>query len=341
MKKLFLLLMIGAVAFNSDAQLSLTGTSYTQNFDNLTTSGIPTGWKVYNSATSSSLGTLDATYSNSTTWGAYYDTLDCPSDVFGTGFKNAASADNGPTMSTATCTVQEAQTNRAFAVRQSSGTSHPGYDPGASFALELANTSGDSSFSLAFNLQSLDSISTRVTIWTVDYGIGASPTSFTPVTTLPATLTTGGNTFSNQHVTATLPAAVNKQAQPVWIRISALTATTGSGNRATSGIDDFSLTWHTGSTTGVTNVSKVQTLSLTAIGQSTSDKITLAYSTEDETVYALSVYDLTGRVLHTQSINVQPGTQTVNIDGLHLKPGMYIAKMNNGNSSSIARFTIQ
>ena len=341
MKKIYLMLSFTALAFASNAQLTLTGTSYTQNFDALTTAGIPTGWRVYNTATATSLGTIDATYSNSTTWGAYYDTVDCPSDVFGTGFKNAASADGGSFLSSSTCSVQESQTNRAFAVRQSSATSHPGYDPGASFVLQLANTSADSAFNLSFELQTLDSISTRVTTWTLDYGVGATPTTFTPLTTSPASLTTGGNTFGSQTVTATLPAAMNKQSQPVWIRLSALAPTTGSGNRTTTGIDNFNLTWHTASTTAVTNVTAQPTLSLIALGAATSEKVVLEYNAEATGDYILAVYDLSGRMIHTETIAAKTGTQVITLSGLNLVPGMYIAKMFNNNSSSVTRIPVQ
>lgn len=340
MKKIVLLFALAVTAYTSHAQLTLTGTSYTQNFDALTTSGLPTGWKLYNSATSSSLGTIDATYGNSTTFGAYFDTTDCPADVYGTGFKNCASADNGPLSSMPTCTAQEGKPNRALGVRQSSATSHPGYDPGASFALELANTASDTGFTLSFHLQTLDSASPRVTTWVLDYGIGASPSVFTPIATTPSTLTTGGSTFNNQLVTAHLPSAINNQSGPVWIRISTLAGSTGSGNRTTTGIDDFMLAWN-GSTTGVTNVSAQHSLLLGVIGQSSPDKITLAYNAEEEGEYTLSIYDLTGRILHAETVNALAGTQTISINGLHLIPGMYIAKMNNGNCSSVARIAIQ
>jgi len=342
MKKVTLLFACIASAMASNAQLTLTGTSYTQNFDALGTTGIPSGWVVYNSATSTSLGTVDATFGTATDWGVYYDTTDCPSDVYGTGFKNCASADNGPLAMMTTCTLQEGQPNRALGVRQSSTTSHPGYDPGASFAFEMANTVGDSAFSLTFKLQSLDSASPRITTWTVDYGIGAAPTVFTPITTTPATLTTGGYSFNNQSVTATLPAAINQQSGPVWIRISALAPSTGSGNRTTTGIDDFDLTWSTATgSTGVTNVSAQQSLSLVVIGHSTTEKIRISSTVEEEGVYKLNILDLTGRVVYKETINAQAGNQIIDVNGLNLAPGMYVAKINNRSSSSVAKVIVQ
>jgi hypothetical protein len=344
MKKITLLFaIIVACVTTSNAQFTLTGTSYNQNFDAIG-SGLPSGWQLYTSATATSLGTADITYgTGSPTFGAYWDTTNCAPDVFGTGFKNSASADNGPSMSTATCDTQKIKTNRALAVRQSS--SLVGFDPGASFAFEVTNTAMDSAFTLSFELQTLDSMAPRVTTWTVDYGIGATPTAFTPVTTSPATLHTGGNTFGAQTVNVTMPAAINKQSQPVWFRVSTLSATTGSWIRTTSALDNFNLTWYTahvsGGSTAVANVSAQPVISLTTIGQATSDKITLSYSVETDGAYALDIYDLSGRILHTETVNAQAGTQSISINSLHLMQGMYIAKMHNSIVSSVARIAVQ
>ena len=351
MKRIALLFAIAVTSFAAQAQLTLTGTSYTQNFNSISPT-LPTGWFVYKTATATSLGTDDGSAGSfgtgGTAYGSYWDTLGCPTDVFGSGFKNCASA-NTPSMSTASCLTQQAATDRSLGVRQSSGTgTHPGYDPGASFALELANTTTDSAFTLSFKLQTLDSSCPRVTNWVVDYGIGAAPTVFTPITTSPATLSTGGYTFGNTLVTATLPAAVNKQSGTVWIRVSALGVSTntlgGNGDRTTSAIDDFSLTWlatGTSGSTGIANVSAQPVTTLTVLGQSSSDKIALTYSVEECGAYSLNIFDMTGHKVYSELINAQVGAQPITVNGLHLAPGIYIAKMNNSNSSSVARIAVQ
>src|SRR5436190_997061 len=56
MKKGILLLALSFLGLAAQAQVILTGTSYTQNFDGLGT-GLPTGWTVYVDATNTSLGT--------------------------------------------------------------------------------------------------------------------------------------------------------------------------------------------------------------------------------------------------------------------------------------------
>lgn len=98
------------------------------------------------------------------------------------------------------------------------------------------------SFELSFKLQSLDAASPRKATWAVDYGFGAAPTAFTSAQTT-GTFITGGSAFSNNTVTVNFNSALDNQKQNVWIRIVTLNATTESGNRSTSAIDDFNLTW--------------------------------------------------------------------------------------------------
>jgi hypothetical protein len=110
----------------------------------------------------------------------------------------------------------------------------------------LANTTGKTNLQMEFKLQSLDGIAAlaRTTTWRVDYGIGANPALFSTVTTNPATLTTQYGVFSNTTVTVNFGTALNNVNQPVWIRIVALTPTTGGGNRPSTGIDDVKFTWN-------------------------------------------------------------------------------------------------
>jgi hypothetical protein len=156
---------------------------------------------------------------------------------FGGGAKNFASA-TGLT-STAVSTAQSASINRAFGIRQTGSVG----DPGAAFVVLLNNTTGKSNFQMSFQLQSLDASSGRTTPWIVDYGVGDAPTVFTPINTTPASISTSP-TFGGTNVTLNLPTAVNNQNQNVWIRIVSLSATSGGGNRPSSAIDDFQLSWN-------------------------------------------------------------------------------------------------
>jgi len=204
--------------------ITLTTSPYTQNFDGIG-AGLPTGISVKTGATSTVLGVNGVYTSTMALWNAT-----------GGGFKNYASADG--LTATSDATAQNGSTDRALGVRQITAT-----DQGVAFVFQLDNTIGKTNFALAFKLQSLDNTVGRTATWVVDYGIGSSPSSFSAVTTSPATLTTGP-VFSNTPVTVNFGSALNNQSGNVWIRILVLTPTTGTGNRPSSAIDDVSLTWN-------------------------------------------------------------------------------------------------
>ena len=208
------------------AQVTLTGTSYSQNFNGLGT-GLPTGWTVRTAASASALGTSGATFINtagSTT--AWSDT--------GGAFKNCAAAAAGSAASTAT---QTAAADRALAIRQVGAFG----DPGAAFVLQLNSTAGFTNFQLALDLEMLN-VQARSTVWTIDYAIGAAPTAFTAVATFsdPAAF---GVTLTNINFNG----VIDDKNTNVWIRVVALGASTGGGSRDTFGIDNFTLTYMPGS----------------------------------------------------------------------------------------------
>lgn len=118
-------------------QLTLGTSPYTQNFDAIGT-GLPTGWTVRTSATATTLGTSQPLTTTKTDW----------TNTAGA-FKNFASADG--LTSASNSAAQSASTDRSLGIRQTSFG-----DPGAAFVLQLANTTGKSSFSLSFKLQSLN-----------------------------------------------------------------------------------------------------------------------------------------------------------------------------------------
>ncbi|MGI4749814.1 MAG: gliding motility-associated C-terminal domain-containing protein [Janthinobacterium lividum] len=207
------------------AQIILgTSGSYVQTFDAIG-SGLPVGFTVRSGATASSNGTTSTLTTAATAW----------SNTTGA-FKNYASAD--ALTSTASSADQSGATDRSLGLRQT-GTLG---DPGGAFVAQLLNTTMRTGFKLSFKLQSLDASSPRATSWIVDYGFGSAPTTFTPAATA-GTVTTGGSAFSNNTVTVNFNSTLDNQNQNVWIRIVALNASSGTGNRPTSAIDDFSLTW--------------------------------------------------------------------------------------------------
>ncbi len=342
MKKTVLLSALAAATLSASAQLALTTSPYTQNFNSIT-SALPTGWYGYVSSTAASAGTVSV-YSGSVNYGVFADTVEsggsCKANIFDGSFKNYPSANT--VTKGATCSAQKLITDRAFGLRQTGTTSFPGADPGAAFVFKLAGTNGGTNFSLSFKLQSLDTTSGKSTNWTVDYGIGSTPTSFTPVTTSPATLTTGNFMFSNTPVTVNFGSALDNKSSNVWIRIVALSASTGTpgDRRASTAIDDVNLTWTGTVSVAVSDVNAIPALAFGVLGEPTSDKVTFSYNAEETGVYNFSIYDLTGRTIRTEAINAKSGDEQLTVNGLNLAPGMYFAKMSNGNSSSVARFVI-
>lgn len=301
MKKITILFVLLALIFSQlNAQITLTGQSYTQNFDQLG-AGLPTGWYVKLSSTATSLGT-DATFNggNKGLWAAT-----------GGGFKNYASG-NG-LEATASNEVQDAATNRALGVRQTGSLG----DPGAAFVMQIANTTDRNSFELKFQLQSLDITSPRTTKWQVQYAYGNNPTAFTNLTSSPEVISTGGETFSNTEVTVDFGSAIDNINQPVWIRIVALANSTGSGNRATTAIDDVELTWTNGPATTVSAPIFSPAPGTFYVPQN----VVLSTTTEGATIY----YTIDGSTPdqnsteYTEAINI---TETTTIKAIAYKDGL-------------------
>lgn len=212
------------------AQINLTGTSYSQNFDAVG-SGLPTGWTVRTAASSSSLGTSQTFITTATAW----------SNTTGQ-FQNSAAAES-PSTSSNNSATQSSNLDRVIAIRQSNSFG----DGSSAFVLQISNTSGFQSFNLSFKLMQLDPSSTtgRTSSWNVDYGLGTSPTNFTNVSTTPASLSTsiGSGAWGSTAVNVNFGSALDNYNNSVWIRISNKTASSGTGNRPVTAIDDISLTW--------------------------------------------------------------------------------------------------
>ncbi len=132
MKKILLSLVVIAAAMTSFAQMPfvLSGTNYTQSFDNLG-SGLPMGWRVDTLVNKNAgLGNdAQVRYSSTTvTWSST-----------SRGFKNVASADG--LTSASSSADQNNSTDRALAVRQvGSNAGWDDLDSLVSFNFGIANT---------------------------------------------------------------------------------------------------------------------------------------------------------------------------------------------------------
>lgn len=211
----------GGGSTTSNPTLTLSGTSpYTIDFNGIG-SALPDGVRLGMSNTTSVTDTNDVLVTTATPWATST-----------ANFRNIASA-TGASQGADDAT-QAGYSNRALGIRQTSSVG----DPGAGVVFILANTTGKTLTQMTFQLQSLDAGSGRTTTWAVEYAVGdAVPTSFTALSPT-GTLTSGGAAFTNNLVIVPLPAALSNQAQKVWIRVWAKSGTSGSGNRATTGIDD-------------------------------------------------------------------------------------------------------
>ena len=253
--------------------VTLSGTQYAEAFDGIGTA-LPNGWSIKTAATATAIGT-DAAYTS--TPGLW--------NVTSGRFYNFASADIGETAD------QAAATDRALGIRQT-GTIG---DPGGAFVVKLTNTTNLSAFNLSLKLQSLDKTSTRTVVWGVDYAVGDS-TVFTTATTNPAAISTGGSTFSNQSVAVNFGSALDNKSGNVWIRIRTLAASTGSGNRPSSGIDDFALTYTNGSGSNSPNI----TASPTSLTFANTEGVASEVKN-----YTLSGSSLTGDITATAPANFE------------------------------------
>jgi hypothetical protein len=211
-------LVIAACAPPANAAIVLSGDSYFQDF-NAIDAGLPNGVTVRTGATSSSLGTPAAFNTTRTAW----------TDQTG-GFKNYAST-TGISPS-ANATTQANSPNRLPGVRQTATFG----DPGAAFTFEFANTLGYQDFGLSFESHIL-SEQGRLTTWTVRWGTGQAPTSFTSLGTIAQ------DTFGKLDHAFVLDPTFSDSPETKWIQIAALSPSTGENFRDTFGIDNFQLTY--------------------------------------------------------------------------------------------------
>lgn len=131
-------------------------------------------------------------------------------------------------------TVQSSNTNRAVGIRQTESFGAPG----ASIAFRLSKTVGWSDFTWSIDAGLL-SVQPRNTTWTFQYGIGTSPTSFTPLRSIsPSEFGLQSQVFGPAQLSA-----INNVNDVVWLRVVALEISTSSGNRDTFAVDNFSLSY--------------------------------------------------------------------------------------------------
>lgn len=209
----------------STSAIDLVSSPQTLDFNGIG-SGLPSGVSVRTGSTANAVGTAAAFTSTTTSWTSS-----------GGGFVNCASA--AGLLSSSDAATQASSTDRVPAVRQTGSFG----DPGAGFVFKIANTTGKSNLKVSVDLMSLGPVTStiaRTTTWILDYGIGENPTSFTST---GVTATTANGAFTTSTLMHNFSPALDNLPSPVWIRVVALTSSSGSGSRAMTGVDNLTLTW--------------------------------------------------------------------------------------------------
>ena len=221
-----LMSLLIATTTAASAQVTLTGTSYTETFDSLG-SGLPRGWTVRTNSCATNLGAPASFNATNTSWGTQTGQFANYASTTGNGGTNFLGGES--------TTVQGNCTNRCLGMRQTTSFG----DPGAAFVLQLQNTLGFANFQLSLDCNLLYEQTNRSTVWTIDYGVGATPGSFSVLGTY-----TDPGAFGKTSKTFSFGNRLDQLDQNVWIRVAALDPSSGSNRCDTVGIDNFKLSYN-------------------------------------------------------------------------------------------------
>ncbi len=206
------------------AQIVLSGTSYTQNFDSIG-AGLPNGITTRTLATTTDNGFSITPILTTTPWstatGNFYNYATA------TGFTGAEASG-----------TQNASLNRSLGLRQSSAFGDAGgttISPPC-FLFVIQDTLGFTGFTLNVDLMML-SVQPRSTTWTIEYRIGTTA-AFTVIGTY-----NDPGTFGTTPFNFNFGSVLDNQSSQVQIRVAALAASTGSGSRDSFGLDNFVLSY--------------------------------------------------------------------------------------------------
>ncbi len=275
----------GVTVSNNFSIGNTTNSLYSQNFNTIG-SGVPTDWTVRTGANASSVGTAATLTTSAVAWAT------------STGAFNNYASTTGLT-STNDSAAQSASTDRAMGIRQTGSFANPG----ASFNYAFS-TAGQTVDYISLDLMML-SVQPRSTTWSIEYGIGASPTSFTSLGTWSDPGEWGSTSAS--FTSGTFGTALNNQANVVF-RVVALTAATGSGNNDSIGIDNFRLgNFSAGAGTG--------TLGIGEVGEATFSGNVLVGNTATLSAVASSKATFSGVISGPGTDITKTGAGTVTLSG--------------------------
>lgn len=95
-------------------------------------------------------------------------------------------------------------------------------------------------------------------------------------------------------------------------------------------------------TTGTQSVATIKrsSLDLAVLGTASKNDVTLGFNVKAGT-YQLAIYDLAGRKVFAEQMNLTSGTQQKTINGFNLANGMYMIKLDNGKEMGTAKMIVQ
>jgi len=80
---------------------------------------------------------------------------------------------------------------------------------------------------------------------------------------------------------------------------------------------------------------------LRVINPASRSRIDLAYKTNGAATYDIAICDMLGREIHRETLHLSAGSQNRSIDGLDLRPGMYLIKMSDGITHYVSKVIVQ
>jgi len=214
------ILSIFWVISTASAQIVLSGTSYSQDFDGIG-SGLPTGWTVTTDASTSTLGNSAIFTTTAVRWGA--------ANSSGL-FRNSSSSNIASSSSSAS---QSSNINRALGWRPSTAAQRDG-----SILLTIQDTEGFENFTLNLSVFTFNDVTATAT-YALEYRVGDSG-NFKQIGDTYDT----GTEFSqtNYTISSVTLSAIEDQSETVYIRLRGTTPS-GTGSLDGIAIDDFSLSF--------------------------------------------------------------------------------------------------
>ena len=329
MKKLVLLFTTLTAMTAANAQINVTSANftYTQNFNTLdasatNSSNLPLGWAIKEIGTSASANNMYRSGAGSSNAGDVYSFGDSASTERALG--SIASGTNATSFGAKFMNTSATDTIKKFVI---------------SHRLEqwrVGDTLNKPDTTYFYYSTTADSVGDTVAAhWTEVPGLMLN--SLVMVSTSTAGNSLAGNASGNYATKADSFSVTLLPGQHLiikWVDKN----TTGSDDGLA--IDDVNITFRGTGITSVANT-KYTSMPLSILGYASANEMTIGFTATEAAIYGLEVYDITGRMLHKESINATTGTQKYTVSGMNLTTGLYIVKLSNGSQSGVTKVVVQ